>query len=85
MLVHRLLNPLGFAVGQLADFQGASEVSRNGVAPCEGRDLHVFLMLTQMGSRRTEKQPTDGARRVALKMGRLGETYRRIGGTSGSL
>jgi len=24
-LVHRLLNPLGFAVGQLAVFQGASE------------------------------------------------------------
>jgi hypothetical protein len=25
-LVHRLLNPLGFAAGQLAVFQGASEV-----------------------------------------------------------
>jgi hypothetical protein len=25
LLVHRLLNPLGFAVGQLAVFQGASE------------------------------------------------------------
>ena len=29
------------------------------------------LMLTRMGSRRTEKQPTGRARRVALKMGRL--------------
>jgi hypothetical protein len=25
LLVHRLLNPLGFAAGQLAVFQGASE------------------------------------------------------------
>jgi hypothetical protein len=27
VLVYRLLNPLGFAAGQLAVFQGASEVS----------------------------------------------------------
>jgi hypothetical protein len=29
-LVHRLLNPLGFAAGQLAVFQGASEAPISG-------------------------------------------------------
>jgi hypothetical protein len=35
---------------------------------------------SESGSRRTDKQPTGrGPARVALKMGRLGETYGRIG------
>jgi len=30
LLVHRLLNPLGFAAGQLAVFQGVSEAPLSG-------------------------------------------------------
>src|ERR1700745_1410876 len=55
-LVHRLLNPLGFAAGQLAVFQGASEVPISGSIRAE---------------RATRKnRQLAAARRVALKMSR---------------
>src|ERR1700730_4940460 len=55
-LVHRLLNPLGFAAGQLAVFQGASEAPISGSIRAE---------------RATRKNSQlAAARRVALKMGR---------------
>jgi len=54
--VHRLLNPFGFAAGQLAVFQGASEASISGSIRAE--------RATQKNS-----QPA-AALRVALKMGR---------------
>src|ERR1700730_997556 len=56
-LVHRLLNPLGFAAGQLAVVQGASEAPISGSIRAE---------------RATRKNSQLAAgRRVALKMGRL--------------
>src|SRR6185312_10271743 len=55
-LVHRLLNPFGFAAGQLAVFQGASE------AP-------ISESIRVERATRKNSQPA-AARRVALKMGR---------------
>ncbi len=55
--MYRLLNPLGFAAGQLAVFQGASE------AP---------ISVSYGSSEQTRKNSQlAAARRVALKMGRL--------------
>ena len=55
-LVHRLLNPFGFAAGQLAVFQGASEVPISELIRVE--------RATQKNSQ------VAAARRVALKTGR---------------
>src|ERR1700739_3202214 len=56
MLVYRLLNPLSFAAGQLAVFQGASE------APISGS------IRAERATRKNSQLAT--AQRVALKMGR---------------
>jgi hypothetical protein len=56
ILVHRLLNPFGFAAGQLAVFQGASE------AP-------ISESIRAKRATRKNSQPA-AAQRVALKMGR---------------
>ena len=55
-LVHRLLNPFGFAAGQLAVFQGASEA-------------RISESIQVERATRKNSQPA-AARRVALKMGR---------------
>ena len=54
--MHRLLNPLGFAAGQLAVFQGGP--SRTG-----GKRRY----LDHSGRASNRKQPTAAAHRVALK------------------
>jgi hypothetical protein len=55
-IVHRLLNPLSFAAGQLAVFQGASEVP-------------ISVSRVERATRKNSQLAA--ARRVALKMGRL--------------
>src|SRR5260370_24857835 len=65
VLVHRLAYNGDVAAGQLAVFQGASE------APISG-----FIRVERATRKNSQLA---AARRVALKMGRLGETYRRIG------
>jgi hypothetical protein len=55
-IVYRLLNPLSFAAGQLAVFQGASQ------APLSGHNGRAS---------NAEKQPTGRGSEGALKMGRL--------------
>ncbi len=54
--VHRLLNPLSFAAGQLAVFQGASEVP------------HICVIRVERATRKNSQLAA--AERVALKMGR---------------
>jgi hypothetical protein len=71
--VHRLLNPFGFAAGQLAVFQGASEAP---IPPHFHAALGTeSIRNTESGAGRVERatrknsQPA-AAQRVALKMGR---------------
>src|SRR5271166_7126643 len=70
LLVYRLTYNDDVAAGRLAVFQGGSSRT-GGKAPISG-----FIRVER--ATRKNSQPVT-ARRVALKMGRLGETYRRIG------
>src|SRR5271157_153388 len=70
-LVYRLAHNIDVAAGQLAVFQGGPSRT-GGKAP-------IFEFIRVDPPRRRKNSQLAAARRVALKMGRIGETYRRAG------